>query len=60
MPLRDDLLEPIEGENPSGPNLQYDKIFDQIKEARTEEEDGEAKPKKGKAKAKGKNEAEAE
>ncbi len=39
MPLRDDLLEPIAGENPSGANLYYDKIFDQIKEARTEEED---------------------
>ena len=39
MPLRDDLLEPIEGENPSGPNLQYDKIFDQIKEARQEDDD---------------------
>jgi len=39
MPLRDDLLEPIEGENPSGPNLQYDKIFDQIKEARQEDDE---------------------
>ncbi|WP_263379315.1 type VI secretion system protein TssA [Granulicella paludicola] len=39
MPLRDDLLEPIAGENPSGPSLQYDKVFDQIKEARIEEDD---------------------
>src|SRR5665213_2077659 len=39
MPLHDDLLEPIEGENPSGPNLQYDKIFDQIKEARQEDDE---------------------
>lgn len=39
MPLRDDLLEPIEGENPSGPNLQYDKVFDQIKEARQEDDE---------------------
>lgn len=39
MPLRDDLLAPIEGENPSGPNLQYDKVFDQIKEARQEDDD---------------------
>jgi len=39
MPLRDDLLEPIAGENPSGPNLQYDKIFDQIKEARQEDDE---------------------
>ncbi len=37
MPLREDLLEPIAGENPSGANLYYDKLFDQIKEARTEE-----------------------
>jgi len=39
MPLRDDLLEPIAGENPSGANLYHDKIFDQIKEARTEDLD---------------------
>jgi type VI secretion system protein ImpA len=40
MPFRDDLLEPIEGENPSGPNLQYDvKIFDLIKEARQEDDE---------------------
>ena len=37
MPLREDLLEPIAGDNPSGANLYYDKIFDQIKEARTED-----------------------
>jgi type VI secretion system protein ImpA len=39
MPLRDDLLDPIAGENPSGVNLYHDKLFDQIKEARTEEVD---------------------
>ena len=39
MPLREDLLEPIQGDNPSGTDLYYDKIFDQIKEARTEDED---------------------
>jgi type VI secretion system protein ImpA len=39
MPLREDLLEPIPGENPSGADLWYDKIFDQIKEAKSEEED---------------------
>lgn len=37
MPLSSTLLEPIEGENPSGANLYYEKIFDQIKEARTED-----------------------
>jgi type VI secretion system protein ImpA len=40
MPLREDLLTPIAGENPSGENLYYDKVFDQIKEARKEGEDG--------------------
>ncbi len=39
MPLRDDLLEPIPGDNPAGPNLYYDKVFDQIKDARIEEDD---------------------
>jgi type VI secretion system protein ImpA len=39
MPLREDLLEPIPGENPSGTDLYYDKIFDQIKEARAEDDD---------------------
>jgi type VI secretion system protein ImpA len=39
MPLRDDLLDPIAGANPSGPDLRYDPVFDQIKEARREEDD---------------------
>lgn len=39
MPLREDLLEPIPGDNPSGVDLYYDKVFDQIKEARTEDDD---------------------
>lgn len=39
MPLRNDLLEPVAGENPSGPSLRYDRVYDQIKEARTEEDD---------------------
>ena len=39
MPLRDDLLNPIEGEAPAGPSLYYDKVFDQLKEARIEEDD---------------------
>lgn len=40
MPLRDDLLTPIPGENPSGVNLQYDvKVFDVIKEARIEDDE---------------------
>ena len=39
MPLREDLLTPIAGENPSGEDLYYDKVFDQIKEARREDTD---------------------
>jgi type VI secretion system protein ImpA len=39
MPLREDLLAPIAGDNPAGEDLYYDKVFDQIKEARREEED---------------------
>ena len=37
MPLREDLLTPIAGENPSGEDLYYDKVFAQIKEARKED-----------------------
>jgi type VI secretion system protein ImpA len=37
--LREDLLKPIPGENPSGPNLRYSTIYDKIKEARFEDED---------------------
>jgi type VI secretion system protein ImpA len=39
MPLRDDLLTPIPGDNPSGAYLYYDPIYDKIKEARREDED---------------------
>ncbi len=37
MPLRDDLLNPIAGSNPSGINLRYDSVTDRIKETRREE-----------------------
>jgi type VI secretion system protein ImpA len=40
MPLREDLLEPIPGENPAGENLYYDPLFEQIREARREDEGG--------------------
>ena len=40
MALRNDLLEPVTGENPSGPSLRYERVYDQIKEARVEEDDG--------------------
>jgi type VI secretion system protein ImpA len=42
MPLRDDILAPIPGENPSGADLRYDSkllIFDKIKEARRQDDE---------------------
>jgi type VI secretion system protein ImpA len=39
MPLRDDLLTPIPGANPSGTNLRYDPVTDKVKEARREDLD---------------------
>jgi type VI secretion system protein ImpA len=42
MPLREDILAPIPGENPSGIDLRYDTkllIFDKIKEARRQDDD---------------------
>ncbi len=39
MPLRDDLLNPIPGPNPSGENLRYASVYDKIKEARREDDD---------------------
>ncbi|MGA9464037.1 MAG: type VI secretion system protein TssA [Terracidiphilus sp.] len=42
MPLRDEILAPIPGENPCGADLRYDSkllIFDQIKEARRQDDD---------------------
>lgn len=40
MPLPDNLLNPIAGENPGGKNLRYDPVYDKIKEARREEDEG--------------------
>src|SRR5580698_7010217 len=39
MPLREDILNPIPGENPSGKDLRYAPIYDKIKEARREDDD---------------------
>jgi type VI secretion system protein ImpA len=39
VPLRDDLLNPVPGDNPSGVSLRYEKVYDQIKEARTEDDE---------------------
>ncbi|MDQ6664230.1 MAG: type VI secretion system protein TssA [Acidobacteriota bacterium] len=38
MPLREDLLTPIAGENPSGKDLRYDPLYDKIKDARREDD----------------------
>ncbi len=40
MPFSDLLLAPIAGENPSGPNLRYDPVFQQLKEAASEGDQG--------------------
>src|SRR5277367_6884375 len=40
MPLRADLLNPIAGSNPSGSNIRYDAVYDQIKEARRQDDTG--------------------
>ena len=39
MPLSDDLLKPIAGDNPAGADLRYDPLYDKIKEARREDDD---------------------
>jgi type VI secretion system protein ImpA len=39
VPLRDDLLSPIPGDSPSGESLRYAPVYDQIKEARREEDE---------------------
>lgn len=39
MPLREDLLNPIAGENPSGKDLRYSPLYDKIKEARREDDE---------------------
>jgi type VI secretion system ImpA family protein len=39
MPLRDDLYNPIAGDNPAGQDLRYSSVYDQIREARRQDED---------------------
>jgi type VI secretion system protein ImpA len=39
MPLREDILNPIAGDNPGGKSLRYDPIYDKIKEARREDDE---------------------
>ncbi|HTY61529.1 MAG TPA: type VI secretion system protein TssA [Acidobacteriota bacterium] len=38
MPIRDDLLNPIPGDNPCGESLRYAAVYDKIKEARREDD----------------------
>jgi type VI secretion system protein ImpA len=40
MPLRDDILTPIPGENPGGESLRYAPVYDKIKEARRQDDEG--------------------
>jgi type VI secretion system protein ImpA len=40
MPLRADLLNPIAGDHPGGSSLRYDPVWDQIKEARRQDDLG--------------------
>ena len=39
MPLREDILNPIAGENPSGQSLRWAPVYDQIKELRREDDE---------------------
>jgi type VI secretion system protein ImpA len=39
MSLRDNILDPIPGENPSGADLRYAPLYDKIKEARREDDE---------------------
>ena len=39
MPVRDDLLQPVSEDAPGGVDLAYDKLFDQVKEARVEDDE---------------------
>ena len=39
MPLREDILDPISGDNPSGIDLRRDAIYDKIKEARRQDDE---------------------
>jgi type VI secretion system protein ImpA len=39
MPLREDILNPIPGENPGGVDLRYDPVYEKLKEARREDDE---------------------
>ena len=39
MPLRDEVLKPIPGDNPGGQNLRYAPVYDKIREARREDDE---------------------
>lgn len=39
MPLREDILTPIPGDHPNGTSLRYAPLYDQIKEARREDDE---------------------
>ncbi len=39
MPLREEILKPIPGDNPGGQNLRYAPVYEKIKEARREDDE---------------------
>jgi len=39
MPLREEILRPIPGDNPAGQNLRYAPVYEKIKEARREDDE---------------------
>jgi type VI secretion system protein ImpA len=39
MPLREDILNPVAGDNPGGQSLRYAPVYDKIKEARREDDE---------------------
>lgn len=39
MALRDDLLQPVPGDNPGGVDLRYDPIYEKVKEARRQDDE---------------------
>src|SRR5215218_4352681 len=40
MPLREDILNPISESSPGGENLRYAPVYDKIKEARRQDDEG--------------------
>ncbi len=39
MALREDILQPVPGDNPSGKDLRYDKVYEDVKKARQQDDE---------------------